>query len=63
MFFRRLTLQLTPALKGKIFFNYAKEKDFYCNFPKLHLVKIDGKVLERHEFGEVSMVEIFEVVS
>jgi len=46
-----------------MFFNYIKEKGSYCNFPKLHLVKIYGKVLERHEFGEVSVVEIFEVVN
>jgi len=51
------------CLKGEIFFNYIKEKGSYCNFPKLHLVKIYGKVVERHEFGEVSVVKIFEVVN
>jgi hypothetical protein len=63
MFFRGPQLTHALLIRDRKFFNYMKGKGSYFNFPNLHLVEIYGKVLERHEFREMSVVEIFEVVN
>lgn len=46
-------------LQSVISFDEMQEKDYYCNFLKLHLIKKHGKAVKRRQLSDEAVERIF----